>query len=210
MNKAKAKGGLLIIGIISAVFAIPVVVLSYVMYFAWDSQIEANAYKIAFEKDGQLYEAGTSGSGLAFDQGTSDDQLYTNTPYSLGELISLSYDDYEIGKTDNPFFAGTVRHRGTGKYINNQTKYTNPKDSYQSYSFYDQSRNQILVYEPGQENEYVVKLRPTFPSFSKTKYGIGNKRDYLNITKILREKLNKNLKIRADEANKLLILSFGN
>jgi hypothetical protein len=207
-NKAKAKGGCLIIGIILAALSIPAVILSYTQYFAFDSQIEGNPYKIAFEKDGQLYELGSMGSSLAFDHGTADDQLYTHTPYFLGELISLSYHDFEVAKTDNPFFAGTIRHKQTGKYIDQQTKYINPKDSYQSYTFYDQNRNPILAYEPETENEYVVKLRPTFPSFSKSRYSIGRMRDYLNATKLLREKLNKNLKVRLDEANKLLILSF--
>ena len=210
VDKAKAKGGFLIIAIILTILAIPAGVLSYVFYFGWDNQIEGNAYKIAFEKDGQLYDLGTTGTSLAFDSGTSDDQLYTHTPYSLGEMIALSYNEYEIAKTDNPYFAGTIRYRNTGKYIDQETKYTNPKDSYQSYTFFDQNRNQILAYEPEIENEFVVKLRPTFPSFSKGRYSMGGKRDYLNATKLLREKLNKKLKVKADETNKLLILSFEN
>lgn len=210
-EKKNGKYGLIIFIIIFALALLPVVgILSYTQYFAWDSQIEGNAYKIAFEKDGQLYELGGSGSGLAFDGGTNDDHLYINTPYFLGELISLGFQDYDIVKTDNPFFAGKISPRNSRKYFEQKTEYINPKDSIQTYFFYDRNRNQILFYKPETENEYVVKLRPTFPNFSKGKYDIYNKRDYLNATKILREKLENNLKIKTDETNKLLILSFEN
>lgn len=209
MKKAKGKGGFLIIGIILASLTIPLGVIFYTTYYAWDSQFEGNPYKVAFEKDGKLYELNLQGSSLAFDKETSDDQLYLNSPYYLAELIALSYGEYESGKTDNPFFAGTLRSKNQRKYFEQETKYSTPKDSYQSYKFYDQNRQQIFSYDLGFEDEYVVKIRPTFPMFSKSKSTIGNKQSYIKVTKLLRDKLNKNLKIKADEANKLLILSFG-
>ena len=206
MKKAKTKaGGFLVIALILGVLAIPAAIISYVSYFAWDSQLEGNAYKVAFEKEGQLYELKNSGTTLAFDE-----NLYTSSPYFLGETISLSYQDLDFAKTDNPYFAGKVNPRNVNKYFEQKTRYINPKDSVESYTFYDQNRNKILAYEPETENEYVVKIRPNFPSFSKSKVMIGNKQDYLNVTKLLKEKLNKNLKIKADETNKLLILSFEN
>lgn len=77
------------------------------------------------------------------------------------------------------------------------------------YRFYDEKRNLILAYEPETQSEFVVKLRPTFSAFSKRKYGIGtHKHDYINATKLLNEKLGKNLRIKIDESNKLLILRF--
>ena len=66
MNKAKRKGGFLIIAIILAVLAIPFGILLYSSYFAWDSQFEGNNYKVAFEKDSKLYELGISGNSFAF------------------------------------------------------------------------------------------------------------------------------------------------
>lgn len=210
-EKKNGKNGLVFfIAIFGLALLIPASILSYTQYFAWDSQIEGNPYKIAFEKDGRLYELGGSGSGLAFDSGTENDHLYINSPYYLGDLISLGFQDYDVAETDNPFFAGKINHRKSGDYLEQKTKYTTPTKSFQSYTFYDQNRNPIFAYESETENEYVVKLRPTFPSFSKRKYSIGNKQNYLNATKILKEKLDKNLKIRADETNKLLILSFEN
>lgn len=206
MKKAKTKAGgvFLIIVIVLAALGMPAGIISYVLYFAWDSQIEGNPYKVAFEKDGQLYEFGNSGNGLAFD----NENLYTNSPFYLGELVSLSFQDYEIAKTDNPFFTGKVNPRNVNKYFDQKTKYLNPKDSVQNYTFYDQNRNQILLYEPETKNEYVVKLRPTFPAFSKSRVMIGNKQNYLNTTKLLKEKLNKNLIVKTDETNKLLIIKF--
>lgn len=210
-EKKNGKSGLVIfIAIFGLALLLPVGILSYTQYFAWDSQIEGNAYKIAFEKDGRLFEFGNTGNGLAFDSGTGNDHLYTNTPYFLGDLIALGFQDYDIAKTDNPFFAGKINPRNTKKYFEQKTEYINPKDSIQTYYFYDQNRDQILFFKPETENEFVVKLRPTFPNFSKSRYGIYNKQNYLNATKILREKLDKNLEIKIDETNKLLILSFGN
>ncbi len=200
----EGKGGLVVSIILLAIVSIPVVSLSYLFYFAWDSQMEGNNYKIAFEKEGKAYELNLQGGSLAFDT----NELYLNTPYYLSELIALSYDDYDISKTDNPFFGGKIAGKNLKKYFDQETKFTTPKDSHETYAFYDRNHNQIFSYEPEVNNEYVVKLRPTFPAFSKRKYGIGNKRDYINATKILKDKLNKNLKIRTDEANKLLILSF--
>lgn len=208
MKKAKGKGGFLITGIILASILIPAGFFLYINFFAWDSQFEGNLYKVAFEKDGKLYDLNLQGNSLAFDKGTSDDQLYTNTPYYLAELIALAYDEYKVEKTDNPFFAGAVRPQSQRKYFEQETKYSTPKDSYQSYKFFDQNSQQIFSYDLGFEEEYVVKIRPTFPMFSKSKYSIGSKRSYIKLTKILKDKLNKNLKIKTDEANKLLILSF--
>lgn len=207
MKKAKTKagGGFLVVAIILVVLAIPAGIISYISYFAWDSQLEGNAYKVAFEREGKLYELKNSGTALAFDE-----NLYTSSPYFLGEAISLSYQDLDVAKSDNPYFAGKVNPRNVNKYLEQKTRYINPKDSVESYTFYDQNRNQIITYAPETENEYVVKIRPNFPSFSKSKVMIGNRQDYLNITKLLEEKLNKNLKIKADETNKLLILSFEN
>ncbi|MBX7171536.1 MAG: hypothetical protein K1X72_11315 [Pyrinomonadaceae bacterium] len=204
----KAKGGFWVTAIIFAILMIPLGIVLYTTYFAWDSQIEGNPYKVALEKEGKIYELSLNGNSLAFDKGTSDDQLYLNSPYYLAEIIALSYDDYKVEKTDNPFFAGTIRTQNQRKYFDQQTKYSTPKDSYQSYTFFDQNRNQIFSYELGFENDYVIKIRPTFPMFSKRKYGIGAKQSYIKVTKLLRDKLNKNLKIKTDENNKLLILNF--
>ena len=208
MNKAKAKGRFLIITIILAILAIPFGILLYSSYFAWDSQFEGNNYKVAFEKDSKLYELGINGNSFAFDKGTNDDQLYLNSPYYLAEIIALSYGDYENGQTDNQFFAGKISSQHQKKYFDQQTKYSTLKDSYQSYIFYDQNHQPIFEYEATTENEYIAKIRPTFPMFSKRKYSFGAKQSYINVTKLLKEKLNKSLKMRTDETNKLLMLSF--
>ena len=209
MTKAKTKGKVLILGIILPVLAIPFGILFYTLYWAWDTQIEGNSYKVTLEKDGKLYELNLQGNGLAFDKGTNDDQLYISGPYYLAEIIALSYGNQRIEKTDNPFFSGKTYPNNTKNYFEQETKYSTPKDSYQSYKFYDQNRQQIFSYDLGFEDEYVVKIRPTFPMFSKRKYGIGAKQSYIKVTKLLRDELNKNLKVKTDEANKLLILSFG-
>lgn len=197
--------------LILGMLAIPFGILFYTLYWAWDSQFEGSPYKIALEKDGKLYELNLQGNSVAFDKGTSDDQLYLNSPYYLAEFIALSYGENDIEKTNNPFFAGTIRSKNQRKYFEQETKYSTPKDSYQSYKFYDQNRQQIFSYDLGFEDEYVVKIRPTFPMFSKRKYSVGwTKPSYIKVTKLLKDKLNKNLKIRTDEDNKLLILSFEN
>jgi hypothetical protein len=192
-----------------AILAIPFGIMFYTLYWAWDSQFEGRLYKVAFEKEGKLYELNLQGNSLAFDKGTSDDQLYLNSPYYLADLIALSYGEQRIDKIENPFFAGKISANNSKNYFEQETKYSTPKDSYQSYKFYDQNRQQIFSYELGFEDEYVVKLRPTFPMFSKRKYSFGGtKQSYIKVTKLLKDKLNKTLKIRTDEANKLLILSF--
>jgi hypothetical protein len=208
MKKGSDKPIFVIAAIILAVAAIPVGIISYTGYFAWDAQQSGEFYKPAFETGGKLYELRMQPTALAFDSGTSDDHLYFNSPYDLGELIALSDGAFEIEKTDNPFFAGKIQSTGNGKYYEQETKYRNPKDSYQSYKFYDRNRNLLLAYEPETANEFVVKLRPTFPAFAKRRYNIGSKREYLDASRILKAKLGKNLKIRTDEANKLLILKF--
>lgn len=179
-------------------------ITSYVTYFAYDSQFEADTYTFALEKDGKLYKLeGFQESSFAFDE-----RLYTNSPYYLSELAALSYDDYEITKTDNPFFAGTVRSKNLKKYFDQQTKYASPKESYQSYIFYDRNRNQIFAHEPGMESAYVVTLRPNYPSGDRRKNRFLDKREYFNLSELLKDKLDKNLKIKTDEENQLLIISF--
>ncbi|MCU0239722.1 MAG: hypothetical protein MUC29_09785 [Pyrinomonadaceae bacterium] len=196
--------------LILGMLAIPFGIMFYTLYWAWDSQFEADDYKIALEKDGKLYESNLNANSFAFDKGTNDDQLYVEGPFYVADIIALSYGNQRIDKTDNPFFAGKIYADKTENYVERETKYSTPKDSYQSYKFFDQKRNQIFAYELGFEDDYVVKIRPTFPMFSKRSYGVGSKQSYVKITKLLKDKLNKNLKIRTDEDKKLLILRFEN
>jgi hypothetical protein len=190
-------------------FCVPFGILFYTQYWIWDSQFEGTAYKVALEKDGKLYELNFQGNGLAFDKGTGDDQLYISGPFFLADMIALSYGDHRLDKTDNPFFAGKILTNNSQNYVERETKYSTPKDSYQSYKFFDQKRQEIFSYDLGFEGEYVKKLRPTFPMFSKRRYSVGStKQSYINVTKLLKAKLNKNLKIKTDEANKLLIIRF--
>jgi hypothetical protein len=212
MRKKEGKNGcIFIIAALLLGLSIPFSILSYILFFAWDSQLSGEFYKIVFERDGKLYELNMQGSSVAFDNNGSGEgnHLYLNSMYSLSELIALSYGDYDVNKTDNPYFVGAIAIRNN-KYHEQETKYRNPKDSYQAYRYYDENRNLIFTYEPEMQSEYVVKLRPTFPAFSKRKYNIGNKRDYVDATKLLNEKLNKNLKIKTDEMSKLLIIRFVN
>jgi hypothetical protein len=210
MRKGSNKSLVFIIAPLLTVLAVPVGILSYVLFFAWDSQQSGEFYKPAFEKDGKLYDLNMQGNSFAFDDSkTGEGHLYLNSMYTLSEIIALSYGDYDVIKTDNPFFSGAVVFRNN-KYYERETKYQNSKDSYLIYKYYDENRNLFFTYEPEIESEYVTKLRPTFPAFSKRKYNIGIKRDYLNATKLLKAKTNKNLKIRTDESNKLLIIRFEN
>jgi hypothetical protein len=209
MKKESNKPVIVLAAIILTIVAIPLGFLSYTLHFAWDSQQSGEFYVPALEIDGALYELRVPPTALAFDAGgTPDDHLYTNSQPFLGELIAVSYGDYEIEKTANPYFAGRVRPKNNGDYFAQETKYRNAKDSYQSYKFFDQNRNPILAHEPEAPNEFVVPLRPTFPAFAKRRYNLGGKREYLDATAVLKAKLNKNLKIRTDETNKLLILKF--
>lgn len=204
MDKSQKKNLFWFIGIVLAALAFVVGIFSYFNYFAFDNQLEADTYTFALEKDGELYKLEKfQESSFAF-----DDRLYTTSPHYLAELAALSYNDHEITKTDNPFFAGNISSKDLKKYLDQQTKYTNPKESYQSYAFYDQDRNQIFVFEPGVESENVVKLRPNYPSDDEKRNRFFDKREYLNLTDLLKDKLHKNLKIKTDETNKLLILSF--
>jgi hypothetical protein len=207
MKKESSKGLIVIGAIILACLSIPVGIISYTSYFAWDSQQSGELYKPAFETGGKLYELKMQGGTLAFDEGEAEDHLYLNSPYSVGEFIALAYGDFRIEKTENPYFAGIVAFNNN-KYHTDETKFRSPTEKYYVYTYYDQNRAPIFTYEPETESEFVQKLRPTFPAFSKRKYSIGNKRDFIDVTKLLKAKLGKNLKVRADEANKLLVISF--
>lgn len=203
MDKDQKKNLFWFIGLFSAGLLLTAAFVSYFVYFAYDNQFEADTYTIALEKDSKLYKLeGFQDGSFAFDE-----DLYTLSAHYLAELVALSYNDYEITKTDNPFFAGNISSKNRNKYLDQQTKYASPKKSYQSYTIYDQNRNQIFAHEYGMENEYVVKLRPNFPS-SSAKRRYFDKREYLNLTTLLKDKININLKLKTDEANKLLILSF--
>lgn len=193
------------VGLFSLGFLLTGAFVSYFVYFAYDRQMEADTYMMALEKDGKIYQLGNlQESSFAF-----DDELYTLSAHYLAELVALSYGDYEISETDNPFFAGNIRNKNLNKYLDQQTKYANPKESYQSHTIYDRDRRQIFAHEYGMENEYVFWLRPDFPSDDAQRRRF-DKREYLNLTRLLKNKLNVNLKLKTDEANKLLILSFEN
>lgn len=203
MDKDQKKNIFWFILISLTVLAFMAGIFSYFNYFAYDNQLEADTFTMALEKDGKLYNLDNfQESSFAF-----DDELYALSPHYLAELVALSYGDYEITKTDNPFFAGNIRSKNQNKYLDQQTKYASPKESYQSYTIYDQNRNQIFAHEYGMEGEYVVWLRPNYP-WGDARKRYFDKREYLNLTKLLNDKLNVNLKLRMDEANKLLILSF--
>ena len=205
--KVKTKTIFLLLAGLAAVFLLPLALFWFLDSYMWDSQIAATPYKIAFEKDARLYESDIQSAALAFDNGTGDDHLYLNTFSYLGDLLAISYGDFQIVQTDNPFFAGKMKSNGGKKFFEQQTKYINPKDSYQAYIFCDQNRNQIFVYEANVPNEFVSELVPRMPSFFEGSYKTGS-REYVDATRLLKEKINKTLKIKADDTNKLLILSF--
>lgn len=209
--RTNRKLALLLPLIVGTVLLVPAGVVSYVLYFAWDSQRSGEFYKIAFERDRKLYELNVQGSSTAFDIGTGNDHFYLSSAFFLGELIALSYGDFAIAKTDNPFFAGRADFGGSSKkYSESETKYIDARTSFQSYRFFDRDRNQIFAFEPGIQSEFVQKIRPTFPMFAKRRYSIGAKQDYVDVTKLLEAKLGKKLKFRLDDDSKLLILSFEN
>lgn len=203
MEKERKKGLILAAVIILSILTFMAGIFSYFNYFAYDKPLEADTFTMAWEKDGKLYKLdGFQESSFAF-----DDELYSLSPAYLADLTAFSYGDYEITQTGNPFFAGNIRGKNRGKYLDQQTKYANPKESYQSYTIYDQNRNQIFAHEYGMKGEYVAHLRPNYP-WGDARKRFFDKREYLNLTRLLKDKLNVNLKLKADEANKLLILSF--
>lgn len=203
IDKERKKDLILGAVIILSILTFMAGIFSYFNYFAYDKPLEADTFTMAWEKDGKIYKLdGFQESSFAF-----DDELYTLSPAYLGELVALSYNDYEIKETDNPFFAGNVRSTNRTKYLDQQTKYAKPKESYQSYTIYDQNHNQIFAHEYGMEGEYVVRLRPNYP-WGDAQRRYFDKREYLNLTRLLKDKLNVNLILKTDEANKLLILSF--
>jgi hypothetical protein len=134
MQKEKKYSGIYLIAILLVIFSIPFVFLSYFLFFAWDSQQSGEFYKPAFEIDGKLYEVNMTGNSLAFDTGKKENHLYLNTIYDLSNLIAMSYGNYEVKKTDNPFFAGAIVSKNN-EYYDQETKYRNPKDTYQTYKF---------------------------------------------------------------------------
>jgi hypothetical protein len=190
-------------------FLVAIVASSYFLYFMWDSQIEGNPYKVAVEKGDKLYEVRLFGSDFAFDQKKAENHLYLNSFVNLADLIAIGYGDYQTEKTENPFFAGKIVNVDLVKYIQTNTEFSNAKDSYQTFIFYDQNRNQILNYNPNIQNDYVPKLLPTYPAFSKnSNRNYIFSRNFVDVTKLFKEKLNLTINVRVDDSNKLLIISF--
>jgi hypothetical protein len=185
-----------------------IAICSYVSYFMWDSQIEGNPYKVAFEKDGKLFDSNILGESVAFDRYETENHLYLNSFGNLAVIIAFSYEDFQTAKTDNPFFVGKIVPGDLTKYYETKSVFRDAKNSYQSYQFYDKNHNQILAYDADIKNDYIFKLLPTYPALSKNGRRFIYKKDFVDVTKLLKEKLNRTIKIRLDETNKILIANF--
>lgn len=192
----------------TAAIGIPVALMTWFWFFAFDSQWEGNKYQIVVERDGKLLETNLHGNYFAFDSGTAKDELYAVEPSVLGNLIAIGYGDYDVEKTDNPFLGGKVVARTASRYQKSDTKYRNIRDSIAIFKYSDKAGKEVFVYDPDVPSEFVFYLRPTFPAFSKGKYSIGDKRRFLNVTRLLAAKLGQKLSIRTDAESKLLILKF--
>ncbi|WP_099224024.1 hypothetical protein [Listeria costaricensis] len=171
-------------------------------------------YQLAYEVDGKLYEVFPIAiSDVGVDKKGDDKDLYfrVNSYYNIEYLFRIAYGQYELNEpSTNKAYSGFLDYSGGGNaYVTEVDSYSTGNDIYASYSFHDIDGNEIYRYDPNDTatDEYIVRIKPTFfQGLKKSERSTDD--DFVNITQLFKDKLNKKVTTKVDEKDKMLIFSI--
>lgn len=127
-------------------------------------------------------------------------------------LFQLAYGQYELKPSkENPFMDGRIHYTmDHPDYVRQEKKYKNANDYSQLQHYYNQQEQVIYTYNPeGRlDKTYVRSIITTGMTRSSGRSSSLVKDNYINISKLFKDKLGITIKLDVDEDNKIVTLSM--
>ncbi|AET57782.1 hypothetical protein HPL003_05075 [Paenibacillus terrae HPL-003] len=171
-------------------------------------------YKVAVDLEGEKYDAWpVISSFTAIDKKGDNRQLYYQAEGAgLEYLFQLAYGQYELKPSkENPFLDGRIHYTmNHPDYVRQEKKYKNANDYSQLQHYYNQQEQVIYTYNPEAKPDkaYVRSIITTGMTRSSGGSSSMVKDNYINISKLFKDKLGINVKVDVDEDNKIVTLSM--
>ncbi|WP_226002566.1 hypothetical protein [Paenibacillus sp. BJ-4] len=171
-------------------------------------------YKLAVEVKGKKYDAWPLISSFAaIDKKGDNRQLYYQVDASgLEYLFQIAYGQYELRPSkENPFLDGGIHYTmDDPEYVREEKQYENASDYTVLTHFYNLQEQIIYTYNPEAELDKTYTRSIITAGMTRTtgRSSSAVKDDYINISKLFKDKLGVNVKIDVDEANKIVTLSM--
>lgn len=208
-DKLKLSRKRLISYIIILVAIACIAVLAIVFGF-FQRQEVLEKYQLAYMQDGKSLEISPINiTDIAVDKRGQDKDLYfrINSNYDLDYLFRLAYRQFEVKKsTDSKLYDGTVDFSvSDNAYVIQESLKKMDKDIYAVFSLHNKKGNEIYRYDPEETStdKYIERIKPTvLQGYEKSE--LGNYDDFINITKLFHDKLNKKVTVTVDKEKKMI------
>lgn len=171
-------------------------------------------YKLAIEVKDKKYDAWPLiSSYTAIDKKGDNRQLYYQAEGSgIEYLFQLAYGQYELRPSkENPFLDGGVHYTmDHPEYVREEKQYENANDYTELTHYYNQQEQIIYTYNPEAklDKTYVRSIITAGMTRTTGRSSRAVKDDYINISKLFKDKLGVNVKVDVDENNKIVTLSM--
>ncbi|MGR6128521.1 hypothetical protein [Paenibacillus sp. SER-28] len=171
-------------------------------------------YKLAIEIKEKKYDAWPLiSSYTAIDKKGDNRQLYYQAEGSgIEYLFQLAYGQYELRPSkENPFLDGGVHYTmDHPEYVREEKQYENANDYTELTHYYNQQEQIIYTYNPEAklDETYVRSIITAGMTRTTGRSSRAVKDDYINISKLFKDKLGVNVKVDVDENNKIVTLSM--
>ncbi|MGP0577494.1 hypothetical protein ACTP13_10835 [Paenibacillus peoriae] len=171
-------------------------------------------YKLAIEVKDKKYDAWPLiSSYTAIDKKGDNRQLYYQAEGSgIEYLFQLAYGQYELRPSqENPFLDGGVHYTMDHlEYVREEKQYENANDYTELTHYYNQQEQIIYTYNPKAklDKTYVRSIITAGMTRTTGRSSRAVKDDYINISKLFKDKLGVNVKVDVDEDNKIVTLSM--
>ncbi|WP_068497434.1 hypothetical protein [Paenibacillus kribbensis] len=171
-------------------------------------------YKLTVEVKGKKYDAWPLISSFtAIDKKGDYRQLYYQVEDpGIEYLFQLAYGQYELRPSkENPFLDGEVHYTmDHPEYVREEKQYENASDYTVLTHFYNQQEQMIYTYNPEAklDKAYVRSIITAGMSRTTGRSSSTVKDNYINISKLFKDKLGVNVKVDVDENNKIVTLAM--
>ncbi|MGG4203371.1 hypothetical protein ABEW60_03425 [Paenibacillus jamilae] len=171
-------------------------------------------YKLAIEVKDKKYDAWPLiSSYTAIDKKGDNRQLYYQAEGSgIEYLFQLAYGQYELRPSkENPFLDGGVHYTmDHPEYVREEKQYENASDYTELTHYYNEQEQIIYTYNPEAklDKTYVRSIITAGMTRTTGRSSRAVKDDYINISKLFKDKLGVNVKVDVDEDNKIVTLSM--
>ncbi|WP_296267875.1 hypothetical protein [Pseudomonas sp. UBA6562] len=165
-------------------------------------------YQLAVEVDGQRYATfGLLAGETAISERTGHFFCQID---DLDELVQLAQGDVQLKPGgDNPYLQGSVRYLAAQRYVRRTKHYRNAAQSDARYQVLDAQGQMVYRFIPDSDDPYARTLVNV--GMVRSSGGRGSsvvEDEYLDATRLLREKFGVRLTFVKDEEAKLVTLSF--